>query len=107
MAKVIIDTTTNTSKVEYWEHIKDPRTLREAGGFTYKVYKEEAKDIEASPVIPYEDQKTIRIANVGLPIHDTATGLTGFNGQVFLVDTGSTRYFCAYIEGTLYKIAIN
>ena len=84
--KVIIDTTNDTSKVEQPEKIEE---------------------IKAELVIPFEDQKTIRIANVGLPIHDTATGLTGFNGQVFLVDTGSTRYFCAYIEGTLYRIVIN
>ena len=82
--------------------VKLNSTTNEAvGEFLEKEVEERDK-----PIIPYEDQKIIRELFAGLSIYDTVTGLTGFNGQIFLVDTGSTRYICAYINGTLYKTTI-
>jgi len=69
-------------------------------------YQKIEEETIGAPVIPYEDQKTIRKLYAGLPIRDTATGLTGFNGQIFLINTGTNRYFGAYIDGTLYKIGL-
>lgn len=79
--EVIFDTSTNTSVPKFIE---------------------KSMEDGSSEIVEEKDQLKIRKLYAGLPIFDTATGLTGFDGQLFLINTGSSRRICAYIKGVLY-----
>ena len=68
--------------------------------------EKETTEQKLAEVIPYQDQIKIRRSYVGLPVANTSTGLKGFQGQLFLIGTGTLR-LAVYLNGALRTINLS
>jgi hypothetical protein len=59
-----------------------------------------------SKIIPQEDQMKIGKLYGGLPIYETSSRLTPKTGEIYLIQAGSSKRFCARFENIVNSISL-